>query len=310
VRSSRRNFLLSTSAALLRAQTAPLVVIAADGHGLHLSALGTPALRTPRLDELADEGALYGNAHAASALPDLRPTATFPASAPRETYAQALELFRKKPAVTVITLDRAAAFANARPSPDTALLRVPPHWPDLPAARAEWQRYLMFVQAMDALTGSVLDALAKAGWAEEALVVYASLRGPATHRPLHGEALRVPLLLRGPGVPAASRNAALVSLADLPTPTARPHVHYTSDSGASVFDGRFRYIRNNARPRAIPRGWETMQPDFPAHSRWWNAPVPPEELYDLAADPHELHNVAPDAAYRDHASRLAKLAIR
>ena len=103
MRPSRR-YLLLAPAALLRAQTPPLLLIAAEGHGYHLGTLGTPGLRTPRLDLLADEGTLYTNACASSQLADQHPTAALNAVQPKETYTAALELFRAKPRVAVITL--------------------------------------------------------------------------------------------------------------------------------------------------------------------------------------------------------------
>ena len=308
MRPSRR-YLLLAPAALLRAQTPPLLLIAAEGHGYHLGTLGTPGLRTPRLDLLADEGTLYTNACASSQLADQHPTAALNAVQPKETYTAALELFRAKPRVAVITLDRAAAFGNARALAPPAEMNVPPSMPDLPAVRQEWARYLQYIQCLDALTGAVLDALERAGLDEETLVYYTSTSGPATRRPLHHLAQHIPLIARGPTVATHTRQTELVSLADLPHPTRRAIAANQNAEGQTVFDGRFRYVRNRkpGQLAPIPAAWADAKDDFPQHWRWLTTPLAAGELYDHAADPDELHNVAADPAYRQHAARLAKL---
>jgi N-sulfoglucosamine sulfohydrolase len=288
--------------------SAPLLLISAAGHGWHLGAIGTPALHTPRFDALAQEGTLYLRAYAGEPLPDLRPDAALTAGQPKETYAAALDLFRKKPATTVITLDATTPFANARPAVDPAQIHLPPSLPDLPVVRAEWQRYLSFVQRLDALTGSVLDALDRAGLTEETTVIYTSLHGPNVRRPLLDLALHVPLLARGPAIAPHTRQHDLVSLANLPKPTPRNTVRHENERGRTIFDGRFRYVRHrqSGSPPPLPAGWEQTRTAFPQHWRWLNTPVAAEELYDHAADPYELQNVAADPAYREHLTRLAQ----
>jgi len=90
------------------------------------------------------------------------------------------------------------------------------------------------------------------------------------------------------------------------------------DMSRSIVDGEFRYIRNY-NPERIwlhyleylwrapsMRSWEAAfragQCDS-VQARWWN-PKPVEELYHIADDPHEVHNLASDPA---HADRLAAM---
>jgi arylsulfatase A-like enzyme len=309
-----RRALLCAPALLNGAQSAPpLVIIATDGHGWHLSALGTTALRTPRLDQLAEEGTLYTRAYAAGPPAEVvsgwSPEVTLNAVTPRETYAAALELLRKKPRVTVVTQDRAAVFATARAMVSADDVQVPPSLPDLPRVREEWARYLNFVQSMDALAGAVLDALERVGWTEEALVIYTSLRGPDVRRPLHDSALHVPLLTRGPGLAANRRVNGLVSASDLPQPRPCHAITWKRAEGVTVHDGRFRYIRNREAGKTLPlpAGWEEAKARYPLHWRWLTTPLAEEELYDQAADPDELHNLANDAGYRAELARLRQL---
>lgn len=283
----------------------PVVWILAEAHGWHLGALGTAGLHTPCLDQLAEQGTLYTRAYAAP----LAIETAVQGATPQATYTATLEALKKRPSSLVVALDRAATFANARPAVSENAIELPPSLPDLPIVRSAWARYLNYIQCLDALTGAVLAAIDRAGLAEETRTIYLSKQGPTGRRSLCDLALRVPVLMRGPGVPANVRRHELVSLADLPKPDARQVVAFENAEGRTVFDGRFRYIRNRAVGKSpLPAGWEEVQAKFPAHWRWLTAPIAAEELYDHAADPPELHNVAADLAYRDHLSRLAKLA--
>lgn len=124
---------------------------------------------------------------------------------------------------------------------------------------------------------------------------------------LHDEALRVPLLVRGPGVPAGVRTA-LVSLMDL-HPTALNLARRPVGSAVSgislvpvLADGNNRGL--------IPNGWRThlfgeVTPDgvFPSEQRSLYAPPyklihdvrrGTWELFDLSRDPGELRNLYDD----------------
>jgi arylsulfatase A-like enzyme len=84
-------------------------------------------------------------------------------------------------------------------------------------------RYDAGIRQMDAELGRLLDFLSERGWNDETLFVVTSDHGEEFFEHggvLHGqtqyqEVLRVPLLLRGPGVPRKVRIAAPVSLVDL-----------------------------------------------------------------------------------------------
>jgi arylsulfatase A-like enzyme len=288
-----------------QAQT-PIVWIMAKSHGWHLGAIGTAGLRTPRLDQLAEQGTLHTRAYAAAL--DPASDAQLEASQPQATYTATLEALKKRPNSLRIHLDRAAAFANARGPIAEDAIELPPSLPDLPVVRAEWSRYLHYLQCLDALTGAALDAVEKAGLAEDTLVIYASVSGPDARRALHDAALHVPLILRGPGIAPNSRRTELVSLADLPKPTRREHLAFENGEGRTVFDGRFRCVRNrNTIAKPLPAGWEDCKTRFPQHWRWLTEPAAAEELYDHASDPYELHNIAADPAYRDQLTRLSRL---
>lgn len=179
---------------------------------------------------------------------------------------------------------RAHHFAHARPPVDAAAVRVPANLPDVPEVRADWADYLTSIQCADAITGAILDALARSGREEETLVLFAGDQGPAYVRgkaTLYGLGTHVPLIARGPGFQANRRREELASLLDIaPTllkaagvtapaeldgqaldgPLARPLLFAEHNAhGAnelypcrSAFDGRFRYIRNLKPDQAYP----------------------------------------------------------
>lgn len=87
-------------------------------------------------------------------------------------------------------------------------------------------------------------------------------------------------------------------------------------------DGRWKYIRRFTPhlPAAPYSSYQFSMPSWTAwrkawqdgkldkrHRRIWETPQPPEELFDLEADPWEIHNLAADPA---HAERLAEMRTR
>ncbi|MCK4276132.1 MAG: sulfatase-like hydrolase/transferase [Phycisphaerae bacterium] len=164
--------------------------------------------------------------------------------------------------------------------------------------------YYGLIAHQDAQIGRVLDALNQTQQGDNTIVVYV-----ADHGDLMGDfgmyfkcsflegSVRVPIIVKGPGIPAAGRRKQLVGLQDvLPTlaeltdcplvdevdgvslvPASRHDsaevrdIFYsqcldTPNQSAMVCDGRFKYIYSQAGPT--------------------------EQLYDLQADPHELVNLA------------------
>lgn len=215
---------------------------------------------------------------------------------------------------------------------------LPAALPDTPEVRADMAAYLTAVARMDAGFGLIWDELVRSGLAEDSFVIFTTDHGIAFPRMkchLTAAGTGVALLLKPPAGQAAPRpTPALVSHIDvlstlcdyagLPVPawnrgrTLRPVLegrtdehrsevfaevtyHAAYEPKRSVRSKEFTYIRNfetafhpamaNIDPGPT-KAWMQAEGRLPYS-------VPEEELFDLAADPHELVNVAADPAYAD-----------
>ena len=185
-----------------------------------------------------------------------------------------------------------------------------PQWPDQ-AFQEYLYRYYRYIEASDALIGQVLKTLHEAGLDQNTVVIYTSDHGEmgGAHQLTlktqpYDEALRVPLILAGPGVPVGvvDTNHLVSGLDLLPTcceladrkapqsvrgksllpllrpasaPDWRQEVYASVDTGARerlVRTSDFKYIQLK-RPEA------------------------PEVLFDLKADPGETRNVVREPRY-------------
>lgn len=170
------------------------------------------------------------------------------------------------------------------------------------------------LQAVDEMVRDIVSALEATGRMEDTFIFYTSDNGYhfGEHRILEGkatpfeESIRVPLIVRGPGVPAGASLGQLASNVDL-HPTLLDIIGEPTDPDV---DGRSLLpLLRNAEP---PASWRrSLVIESVAHRR--NQGVPPfvglrtsrfklvryqggeRELYDLADDPHETKNVIAEA---------------
>ena len=170
---------------------------------------------------------------------------------------------------------------------DPAGAPLPPYYPDTAVFRETWARYADLVTAMDQWVGRILDELEADGLAENTIVVFWTDHGvglPRAKRWIHEAGLRVPLILRWPGVVAPSRRTELVHTMDLAATMltvcglevpahmhsksfldangihlapndavygARGRIDEQEDASLTVRDHRYRYIRH-AHPDRSP----------------------------------------------------------
>ncbi|HUT30386.1 MAG TPA: sulfatase-like hydrolase/transferase [Sedimentisphaerales bacterium] len=90
------------------------------------------------------------------------------------------------------------------PNPvDPAKVKLPPYYPDHPVIRADWAQYLNSVIYLDAEVGKILQRLEDEGIADNTVVFLWTDHGISHARGkqfLYDEGIRVPLIIRGPGV--------------------------------------------------------------------------------------------------------------
>ena len=249
-----------------------------------------------------------------------------------------------------------AVTANLKPDQrqdPEKISTLPPYYPDTPVVREDWKRNYELITAMDSWAGSLINEIKEAGLYEETIIFFWSDHGvglPRAKRWLYDSGTHVPLIVRIPGQEAGKVDTQLVSSIDFgPTVLNLAGVEYSKklqgraflgenlssprryifgardrmderyDIIRSVFDGRFRYIRNFEPLKPYnqfmntPEKGATMKEIRKAEKdsslskvgKLFSSGIKPvEELYDLSKDPHEINNLASNS---QHVSTIKKL---
>lgn len=101
---------------------------------------------------------------------------------------------------------------------DPSQVQLPEYLPDTPLVRKDWAEYLAGVEQADAMTGQALDVLRESGQDDNTIVVFMSDHGPTFQHgkmTLYDLGLRVPLIVKGPGIQSGKNCDQLVSELDL-----------------------------------------------------------------------------------------------
>lgn len=239
--------------------------------------------------------------------------------APHDPYVAPREYFdRIDPALAT----EPASFRDPLGGRPAIYRRIREAWQELTPEDAAFATrcYLALCRLLDDQVGRLLGALEETGQAENTLVVYTSDHGDylGAHGlffkgvPAFEEAYRVPLVMRGPGIREGLRPAGPVSLLDLPRTLLRlllgaefpcqggdlsPLLRGEAPGGPGQAFAEFHGQRFGYTQRIVWHG--DLKYVFNGFAE--------DELYDLAADPHELHNLAHDPA---HAGDLQEMARR
>jgi len=223
-----------------------------------------------------------------------------------EPYGSAAELASKPP----------AQHGRNRGSLDNSMFRIDPSLAT-PEQYRRWRaHYYANITLIDEGIGKMLQALEAAGTLEDTLIVFTSDHGDALGD--HGLSYKgffydcmvhVPLLIRGPGVPAGQRSPALVSTLDLvplfyracdaPLPQTLQGEDITplfANPASSIRNAAFSEIQG--RTMVLTGDYKYV------HYADGSA-----ELYDVAADPQELTNLASDPQHRDAEHHLRGLLV-
>ena len=158
------------------------------------------------------------------------------------------------------------------------LTTLPPYYPDTPVVREDWKRNYELITAMDTWAGKLIGELKEAGLYDNTVIMFWSDHGvglPRAKRWLYESGTHIPLVVRGPGMPAGLVDNRLVSSVDF-APTvlslagivapkhmqghaflgenvgepreyvfgARDRMDERYDIIRAVRDQRFRYVRN------------------------------------------------------------------
>ena len=235
------------------------------------------------------------------------PVAGTPAAAERHRDRFAGEPLPMPPSFNEADMSDKPAGARARPLMSPATIA---------ALREKYQQRLESLLAVDEAVGRILAALAETGELDSTVVLFTSDNGyilgehriPSDKVWPYEPAIRVPLVIRGPGFPAGRVVKQLVSNVDL-APTIL--------GLAGVRPGRLMDGRSLLPLVVDPRlEWgrdllvETFAPTWALRTPWFlyvEHGSGESELYDLRTDPDQLASISGDPA---HAAIRAQLAHR
>jgi arylsulfatase A-like enzyme len=221
-----------------------------------------------------------------------------------------------------VALPKTPAFDEADVSDKPAFIRQLPRFPEHSqlAIREAYDQQLESLLAVDEAVGRVMKALSKAHALGRTVVVFTSDNGylngehrvPAGKIYAYEPSIRVPLMIRGPGIPRGRHRRQIVANIDL-APTI---VALTGARPGRVMDGSslLPVIRdpNRGTDRALllERGPEGLGPLFTGirtpRFKYVDYADGEEELYDLSVDPAELTNLAADPAEQQVKAELRR----
>jgi choline-sulfatase len=215
-----------------------------------------------------------------------------------------------------LTADQDHPWLEAR----RASVMIDPYFTD-ESRRTAIRSYYALTSFLDENVGRVLDALRQAGLADDTRVIYTSDHGEDLgSRALWGkgtlteESGGIPLIVAGPGVPRGKRMAAPVSLLDV-FPSVLDCCGVTPEAEDADLPGRSLFEMAN-ETNDLERPLMTQYHASGAASgafmlrrgklKYLHYVGFRPQLFDLARDPEELHDVGSDPHYRDDAARMER----
>jgi N-acetylglucosamine-6-sulfatase len=242
--------------------------------------------------------------------PALLPT---PVPAPRHRDAFAANALPRPPSFDETDVSTKPQIVADRP-------RLSPEW--IAAIQENYQQELESLLSVDDSVGAVLNALERSGELDDTLLIYTSDNGffhgehrIASEKVLpYEEAARIPLIVRGPGVPRGRTIDQLVSNIDW-APTivdaadAKPWRLMDGSSLLGVMkdprrvSGREIVLENGVGANGVPMFRALRNERYV----WIDHKTTGEyELYDLLRDPHQLRNLEDLDSYEPIRTALAK----
>jgi len=175
--------------------------------------------------------------------------------------------------------------------------------------------YYALITCMDRDLGRLFDTLERTGQWKNTIVVYSSDQGLAVgshglmgKQNVYEDTMKVPLIVRGPGIKKGETDALAYLIDVLPTlcelTGGKAPMGIDGRSLAPVITGRSEGVRDqlmlaykNVQRSIRDERWKLIR--YPKVDR--------TQLFDLANDPHETRDLADDPEYADQVDRLMKL---
>lgn len=177
--------------------------------------------------------------------------------------------------------------------------------------------YYSVIDYLDQQVGRIIDALEKTGQLDNTIVIYSSDHGMAVgSHGLRGKqnqyehTINVPLIVAGPGVASGVSSDAQIYLRDLfPTTCELAGITIPDSVTAKSFAGILRGDQSGHREEVFGYFKDTQRMIRTDRWKYVEYPVAKErQLYDLAADPLEKHNLVDDPSWdgvvKDLSARL------
>ncbi len=196
-----------------------------------------------------------------------------------------------------------------------------PQWLENPASyQAAMRKEYAYISRSDLAVGRICGALKEQGLEENTVVIHISDHGSMDGA--HGlsgkwlmyeESIHVPLIIRDPRLPAAKQGRrsqmvlnidlapTILAMASVPVPEGmqgqnlQPLLLEPQVKGREDWYYEHVYNTTDARKR-IPKS-EGIRTEQWKYIRYTEPQSPLEQLFDLAADPHEEHDLAGDASH-------------
>lgn len=172
---------------------------------------------------------------------------------------------------------------------------------------------LQSLQSVDDLVAALVNALARAGKLDDTVIIYTSDNGYlfGEHRLIgksaaYEESIEVPLVISGPGIPADETRSQLVNNLDVVATIVelagtKPGVALDGRSLVPLFADADAPWRSAILIESAANRFEPVENRFAGirtrRRKYVKYVGGFEELFDLAADPHELNNEARNASY-------------
>jgi arylsulfatase A-like enzyme len=210
-------------------------------------------------------------------------------------------------------------------------LGASPQWFQNPASYQAYMRKIYaYISRADHAVGQVLAALAACGLDQNTVVIHTSDNGSfeGAHALsgkwlMYEESIRVPLIIRDPRLPEGTRGRrtqmalnidlapTILAMAGVAIPAGmqgadlQPVLRDPAARGRE--DWYYEHVYNTSPPRRPIPKCEGVRTERWKYIRYTEPKPPLEQLFDLAADPHEEHDLARDP---DQAPTLARLRAR